>query len=53
MFYSADGNSLEWGTVDYETCQRTTIGPASQAFVAIGITKAGQIYAIGMDGKLY
>ena len=53
VFYSADGNSLEWGTVDYETCQRTTIGPASQAFVAIGITKAGQIYAIGMDGKLY
>ena len=53
VFYSADGNSLEWGTVDYETCQRTTIGPASQAFVAIGITKAGQLYAIGMDGKLY
>ena len=53
VFYSAEGNSLEWGTVDYETCQRTTIGPASQAFVAIGITKAGQLYAIGMDGKLY
>lgn len=53
VFYSADGNSLEWGSVDYQTRQRTTIGPASQAFVALGITKAGQLYGIGMDGKLY
>ena len=28
VFYSADGQSLEWGTVDYATRQRSTIGTA-------------------------
>lgn len=53
VFYSADGQSLEWGSVDYATRQRSTIGAAKQAYVALGITKMGQLYGVAMDGNLY
>lgn len=53
VFYAADGQSLEWGVADYASRTRTTIAPAKQAYVALGITKGGQLYGIGMDGWLY
>lgn len=53
VFYSADGQSLEWGMADYASRTRTTIAPAKQAYVALGITKGGQLYGIAMDGWLY
>lgn len=52
-FYTADGNNMEWGTVDYSTLTRTTIGPATHTFVALGITKAGQLYGVASDGNFY
>lgn len=52
-FYGSDLNTLEWGTVDYSTQTRTTIGPATHIFVALGITKAGQLYGVATDGNLY
>lgn len=53
VFYAADGQSLEWGVADYQSRTRTTIAPAKQAYVALGITKGGQLYGIAMDGWLY
>ncbi len=53
QFYSADGTSLEWGTVDYSTRTRTTIAPSTHDYVALGITKEGQLYGVATDGNLY
>lgn len=53
QFYSADGKSFEWGTVDYSTKTRTTIGASTHTFVALGITHAGQLYGVATDGNLY
>lgn len=52
-FYNSDGSGYEWGTVDYATMTRTTIGTATNAYVALGITKEGQLYGIATDGNLY
>lgn len=52
-FYTADGSGMEWGTIDYSTLTRTTIGPATHTYVALGITRAGQLYGIATDGNLY
>lgn len=52
-FYSPSGQSLEWGTVDYSTKERTTIGPATNIYVALGITNDGQLYGIATNGNLY
>lgn len=52
-FYNSDGSGLEWGTVDYATKTSTTIGPATNSYVALGITKEGQLYGVASDGNLY
>lgn len=52
-FYNSDGSAYEWGTVDYSTMTRTTIATATNAYVALGITKEGQLYGIATDGNLY
>lgn len=52
-FYTSDGSAFEYGTIDYATKTRTTIGPASQQMVAMGITSDGVLYGIGDDGNLY
>ena len=52
-FYNSEGSALEWGTVDYSTKTRTTIGPATNSYVALGITKEGQLYGVASDGNLY
>lgn len=53
-FYNSDATALEWATVDFKTRKRlTTIGPATHIFVALGITKEGQLYGVATDGNLY
>lgn len=52
-FYNADGSAMEWGTVDYATKTRTTIGPATNTYIALGITSNDQLYGIATDGNLY
>lgn len=52
-FYNAEATGLEWGVIDYETLTRTTIAPARRSYVALGITKAGQLYGVAIDGNLY
>lgn len=48
----SDGG-YEWGTVDYSTMTRTTIGPATHRYVALGITNDDRLYGIADDGNLY
>lgn len=52
QFYSADGNSREFGVIDYTTLTRTTIGPSTYSYVAIGIGKDGYAYGVNLDGQL-
>lgn len=52
-FFTSDLQSLEWGTIDYETRTRTTIGPATHEYVALGVTSDGILYGIAKDGNLY
>lgn len=41
------------GIVDYDTYQTRQLGPATRRYVAMGMTKTQQLYAIGVDGVLY
>lgn len=52
-FFKSDLSGYEWGTVDYETEQRTSFGDAEHKFVAIGITSKKKLYGVAADGNLY
>ena len=52
-FFSADGQGLELGVVDYENKTRSTIGMLSHMYVALGITKENVLYGVAEDGGLY
>ena len=52
-FYAADGQSIEYGIVDYPNKTRTTIATATTAMCAMGITSDNHLYGIGSDGNLY
>lgn len=53
QFFNTDGTSLELGTVDYSTRTRTTISTGGNTYVALGITREGQLYGIADNGNLY
>lgn len=46
-------NKFEWGTVNYATQERTTIGPAQNIYLALGITSDNRLYGISRLGDLY
>lgn len=52
-FYDTSYKTLQWGIVDYEKGTRSLIATATNRYVALGITKAGQLYGIATDGNLY
>lgn len=52
-FYNAAANGMEWGIIDYVAKTRTTIATAARQYVALGITRAGQLYGVATDGNLY
>lgn len=52
-FYKSDLSGYEFGTVDYSTMTRTTIGDAKNKYVAIGVTSKNELYGIAADGNLY
>lgn len=52
-FYKTDLSGYEWGTVDYSTMNRTTIGDATHKFVALGVTSKNVLYGVATDGNLY
>ncbi len=53
QFFTADGKSVEFGVVDYANKTRTTIGPSTKSYVALGIAKDGFAYGVASDGNLY
>lgn len=52
-FYNTDASGRELGTVDYANRTRTTFGTTRKYYCAMGITKAGVLYGIAIDGNLY
>lgn len=53
QFINADMQTLDWGTIDYETLQRTNFGKGKEQMCALGITSDGKLYGVGIDGNLY
>lgn len=54
VFYkNQDLNETEFGIADYNTLTRTTIGPATKKYVAIGLSSDLTMYGIASDGNLY
>lgn len=54
VFYKdANLKDTEFGVADYNTLTRTTIGPATHQYVAIGLTADMVMYGIAADGNLY
>lgn len=51
-FYNKDFNGYELGVIDYTVPSRTTIGPLSNTYVAMGFYD-GILYGIATDGYLY
>jgi len=51
-FYNKDFNGYELGIIDYATMTRTSVGPMSNVYVALGFND-GILYGIATDGYLY
>lgn len=51
-FYNKDFNGYELGVIDYATMTRTSVGPMSNVYVALGFSD-GILYGIATDGCLY
>ncbi|MGI6222219.1 MAG: choice-of-anchor J domain-containing protein [Prevotella sp.] len=53
QFYNSDLTGFEYGTIDYTTLQRTTIGTAATPMLVLAVDKDNKLYGIGADGYLY
>ena len=54
QFYNATTNTpTDFGTIDYNTMTRTTIGTLTKNYVALGVTSDKTIYGVASDGNLY
>lgn len=53
QFYTNDLSSFEFGIIDYDKMQRTTIAPSKHKFVAMGVSSEERVYAVATDGVLY
>ena len=53
QFYTSDMSSFEFGIIDYNEMDRTTIGPSKHKFVAMGVSSEERVYGIATDGILY
>ena len=53
IFFNADATGYELGIADYPNQSRTTIGSVARPYVALGITKANELYGVASDGNLY
>lgn len=52
-FYNSALSGLEFGVIDYANQTRTTIGSATNSYVALGCSTDGYAYGIATDGNLY
>ncbi len=54
LFFTEDGNDLEFCAMDYVTMTREAIGVASHVYLVMAVDDSdGQLYAIDEDGDLY
>lgn len=53
QFYTSDLAAFEFGIIDYDKMQRTTIAPSKHKFVAMGVSSEERVYAVATDGVLY
>lgn len=53
QFYTADMAAFEFGVIDYDKMERTTIAPSLHKYVAMGITSTERVYGVATDGFLY
>jgi hypothetical protein len=52
-FYNDDASGMEFGVIDYNNMTRTTIGTATNVYVALGLTSDGYLYGVAKDGNCY
>ena len=53
QFYTSDMASFEFGVIDYDQMDRTTIAASQHKFVAMGVSSEERVYAVATDGNLY
>lgn len=54
QFYDpATNKATDFGTIDYSTMTRTSIGTLSNHYVALGVTSDKTVYGVAIDGNLY
>ena len=53
-FYTADANSVEFGSINYATMNKKVIAQPNRLFLVLAIDDfTGQLYGIDVDGDLY
>lgn len=53
QFYTSDLSSFEFGIIDYDKMERTSIAASQHKFVAMGVSSEERVYAVATDGNLY
>lgn len=53
QFYNSDGSALQFGKLDLDNSERTTISTCQRHYVALGIATDGYMYGVSNDGNLY
>lgn len=54
LFFTDDGNNLEFCAMDYVTMTRETISTPSHVYLVMAVDESdGQLYAVDMEGNLY
>lgn len=53
QFYNSSLSGFEFGVIDYDAMERTTIGESQNKYVALGVTSYEALYGVATDGNLY
>lgn len=53
FLWGGDDQTMNFGTIDFESLEYSVAGQAERLYVALAINAQGEAYAIGLDGNLY
>lgn len=53
QFYNNTLSGFEFGVIDYDAMERTTIAESQNKYVALGVTSYEAVYGVATDGNLY
>lgn len=53
QFYNNSLSGFEFGVIDYDAMERTTIAESKNKYVALGVTSYEAVYGVATDGNLY